>query len=125
MIFMIFKPTSHMALSIRTAPFLYPLHLFHTMEFPEEVIAVTKRGKREVRSFIDRGTFVRYAYLDPETGERKEKKYKLVLKREDGTVEEYFVIPTGKNRFLMLRGEGKGPRKIMTPDGPVELYDML
>ncbi len=109
----------------RAAHFLYTRCVFHAMEFPEEVIAVTKRGKREVRSFIDRGTFVRYAYLDPETGEQKERKCKLVLRTEDGTIEEYFVIPTGKNRFLMLRGEEKGPRKIMTSDGPVELYDLL
>src|SRR3989304_9027485 len=48
--------------------------------FPPEVLTRTKQGEVEVRSLIDRGRFVRYRYLHPETGEPMEGgKVKLVL----------------------------------------------
>jgi hypothetical protein len=83
------------------------------MEYPEEVIAISKKGKREVRALIDRGKFVRYEYLDPVTGEKTENKIKLVLLNEQGEQEEYFIIPLKqKNKFLLIRSETKPPRKI-------------
>ena len=48
------------------------------MDFPEEVIATTKKGEREVRSFIERGEFLLYEYLDPRTGRPTSSKKKLV-----------------------------------------------
>lgn len=81
--------------------------------YPEEVITISKKGKREVRALIDRGKFVRYEYLDPETGEKSENKVKLVLLNEKGDQEEYFIIPLKqRDRFLLLRAETKPPRKI-------------
>jgi hypothetical protein len=92
------------------------------MEYPEEVLTTSKKGKLEVRSLIDRGTFVRYEYLDPKTGERTENKLKIVLQHEAGQ-KEYFIIPMKDKRKLVIPVEPKGPRKLW--DGkhnePVEL----
>ncbi len=81
--------------------------------FPEEVITVSKRGKREARVLVDRGKYVRYEYLDPVTGKKNENKVKLVLLTEDGKQEEYFIIPLKQEgRFLLLKAEVKGNRKM-------------
>ena len=81
--------------------------------YPEEVITVSKKGKREVRALIDRGKYVRYEYLDPQTGKKTENKIKLVLLNEKGEQEEYFIIPLKQaNRFLLLKVEPKPRRKI-------------
>ncbi len=95
--------------------------------FPEEVITVSKRGKREVRVLVDRGRYVRYEYLDPVTGKKSENKVKLVLLTEDGKQEEYFIIPLKQEgRFLLLKAEAKGNRKIWDEKKkkPVELFDI-
>ena len=78
------------------------------MKYPEEVLTKSKKGKIEVRNLIDHGRFVRYEYLDPESGKRSENKVKIVL--YNGTdYEEYFIIPLKqKNKFLMLKAEKKG-----------------
>ncbi len=83
------------------------------MEYPEEVVAISKKGKREVRSLIDKGKFVRYEYLDPETGKKSENKIKLVLINDGKIKEEYFVIPLKqKNKFLLIKAENKPNRKL-------------
>ncbi len=90
--------------------------------FPEEVLTKTKKGEIEVRSLIDRGRFVRYNYLHPETGEPMEGgKVKLVLLAEDGQVEEFFVIPTKSHRDLLIPATEKGARKIWDGKQPVDL----
>ena len=81
--------------------------------FPEEVLTRTKRGEIEVRSLIDRGRYVRYNYLHPETGVPMESgKVKLVLLSESGKTEEFFNIPTKSNRDLLIPAAEKGARKI-------------
>ncbi|MDY6985406.1 MAG: hypothetical protein SVE93_03250 [Candidatus Thermoplasmatota archaeon] len=92
-----------------------------SMEYPEEVITESKKGKKEVRKLIDRGSFVRYEYIDPDTGERGESKIKLVLKGK--TVEEYFIIPVKGGRSLMLKAEEKGARKIWDGEKAVDLFE--
>ncbi|MFQ6010234.1 MAG: hypothetical protein ACE5J7_03895 [Candidatus Aenigmatarchaeota archaeon] len=69
-------------------------------KYPESVIAVTGKGKREVRLLIDRGKYVRYRYIDPKTGRSTGKKVKLVLKGKKQ--EEFFVIPMAGRRNLMI-----------------------
>jgi len=93
------------------------------MEYPEEVVTESRRGKREVRRLVDRGVFVRYEYADPATGERAENKVKLVLKSENGAIEEYFVIPVRGERSLMLRAEERGDRKIWDGERAVDLFE--
>ncbi len=94
------------------------------MEFPPEVLTVSKKGKVEVRKLIDRGEFVRYEYLDPKTGKRSENKIKIVLRNSEGKVEEYFVIPLKQHgRYLMLRAENKGPRMLWDGKKAVPLFE--
>ena len=93
--------------------------------YPEETLTKSKKGKIEVRHFIDSGRFVRYDYLDPETGKRSENKYKIVLSSGD-ECEEYFIIPMKqKNRFLMLKGDKKGNRKIWKDGDILDLFQEL
>ncbi len=95
------------------------------MNYPESVLTESKKGKIEVRNLIDSGRFVRYEYLDPDSGKRSENKVKLVL-YNGKEQEEYFIIPLKqKNRFLLLRAEKKGARKIWDGKEGVELYDLL
>ncbi len=90
--------------------------------FPEEVLTRTKKGETEVRSLIDRGRYVRYHYLHPETGEAMEGgKVKLVLRSEAGPAEEYFLIPTKSERTLLIPTSEKGARKIWDGSRAVDL----
>lgn len=84
--------------------------------FPEEVITKGSKGRLEVRVLESRGSYVIYKYLDLETLEQKEKKEKLCLKSDDGKITEYFIIPLkDEGRYLLLRSEEKGPRKVWNP----------
>ena len=78
----------------------------------EEAITISKRGKRELRTIFARGKFALIEYRDPITKEKTENKLKLVLLRDDGGVEEFFIIPLKQaNRFLLLKAEkAKGPK---------------
>ena len=90
--------------------------------FPDEVLTKTKKGETEVRSLIDRGRYVRYNYLNPESGESMEGgKVKLVLLSEAGRTEEFFIIPTKSKRDLLLPAAEKGPRKIWDGRQAVDL----
>ncbi len=95
------------------------------MNYPEEVLTKSKKGKIEVRNIVDFGKFVRYEYLDPTTGERSENKVKIVLYNGED-YEEYFIIPLKqKNKFLLLKAEKKGPRKLWNGEEPVDMYEIL
>ncbi len=95
------------------------------MKYPSEVLTKSKKGKVEVRSLIDSGTFVRYEYLDPKTGERSENKVKLVL-YNGKDYEEYFIIPLKqRNRFLLLKAEKKGARSIWNGEEAVSMFEIL
>ena len=90
--------------------------------FPDEVLTRTKKGELEVRSLIDRGRYVRYNYLHPDTGEPMEGgKVKLVLIAVSGTTEEYFLIPTKSKRDLIIPAVEKGERKIWDSTRAVDL----
>jgi hypothetical protein len=90
--------------------------------FPEEVLTRTKKGEIEVRSLVDRGRYVRYNYLHPETGEPTEGgKVKLVLIAEDGQIEEYFIIRTKSKQDLLIRAGEKGARRLWDGSQAVDL----
>ncbi len=90
--------------------------------FPDEVLTKTKKGETEVRSLIDRGRYVRYRYLHPDTGEPMEGgKIKLVLLADSGRTEEFFVIPTKSRRDLLLPAAEKGARKVWDGTKAVDL----
>jgi len=78
------------------------------MGFSDEVLTRGKSGKLELRVLHSRGSFVMCKYLNPETLKLADKKTKLTLKREDGTVEEYFIIPLkDPRRSLLVEAEGE------------------
>ena len=78
------------------------------MGFSEEVLTKGKSGKLELRTLHSRGYFVKCKYLNPETLKLADKKTKLTLKRQDGTVEEYFIIPLkDPRRSLLVKAEGE------------------
>ncbi len=92
------------------------------MRFPEDVLTRTKKGEVEVRCLIDRGRYVRYNYLHPDTGEPMEGgKAKLVLLEDSGKREEYFIIPVKSRRDLLIPAEEKGDRKIWDGSRAVDL----
>jgi len=77
-----------------------------SMGFSDDVLTKGKSGKLEVRTLHSRGSFVMCKYLNPETLKLAAKKTKLTLKREDGTTEEYFIIPLrDPKRSLLIRAE--------------------
>ncbi|HEU13224.1 MAG: hypothetical protein ACP5G5_06300 [Thermoplasmata archaeon] len=94
--------------------------------FPDEVITISKKGKREVRNLVGKGRFVLYNYLNPENGMDEEKKKRLVLRFGDGHTEEYFIIPTsdGKRNLLINAAEKEG-RKIWDGKRAVDLEELL
>ena len=90
--------------------------------YPAEVLTTTKKGETEVRALIDRGRYVRYRYVNPETGEPMEGgKVKLVLIADSGKAEEYFIIPTKSKRDLLIPAPEKGPRKVWDGSRAVDL----
>ena len=90
--------------------------------FPDEVLTKTKKGETEVRSLIDRGRYVRYNYLNPESGESMEGgKVKLVLLSNARRTEEFFIIPTKSKRDLLLPAAEKGARKLWDGRQAVDL----
>ena len=77
------------------------------MGFSDEVLTRGKSGKLELRTLHSRGSFVMCKYLNPETLKTADKKTKLTLKRQDGTVEEYFIISLkDPRRSLLVKAEG-------------------
>jgi len=91
-------------------------------KFPDSVLTTTKKGEVEARMLIDRGKFVRYRYVDAETGEDKGGgKVKLVLSPENGGMEEFFVIPTKGGRSLLLKAEVKGEKMLWDGEKAVGL----
>ena len=78
------------------------------MSFSENVLTKGKSGKLEVRTLHSRGSFVMCKYLNPKTLKLADKKTKLTLKAEDGTIEEYFIIPMrDPKRSLLIRAEAE------------------
>lgn len=90
--------------------------------YPDEVLTRTKKGEIEVRSLLDRGRYVRYHYLHPDTGEPMEGgKVKLVLLSDSGRTEEFFVISTKSKRDLLIPAADKGERKVWDGRRAVDL----
>ena len=87
------------------------------MGFSDEVLTRGKSGKLELRALRARGSFAMCKYLNPETLKLADKKTKLTLKRDDGAVEEYFIIPLrDPKRSLLIKGDAEEKdRKVWNP----------
>jgi hypothetical protein len=78
------------------------------MGFSNDVLTKGKSGKLELRTLHSRGSFVICKYLNPETLKLADKKTKLTLRRGDGSMEEYFIIPLrDPKRSLLVKAEGE------------------
>lgn len=73
------------------------------MEYPEETIAINKKGKKEVRVLKEKGQYVKYNYLDLKTG-KETSKYSLFLKSENKQ-EHLFIVPMKTGKSLILKQE--------------------
>ena len=70
-------------------------------KYPEDVLTISKQGKKEIRILEKRGKFVIYGYKDLFFGKLENKK-KLCLISESGEKEYYFLIPLKDGRILMI-----------------------
>lgn len=76
-----------------------------TKKYPEEVLTTSKKGKKEARILKERGSYTIYGYKELGTG-KLDKKYNITLKKEDNSMEQYFVIPMQQSgRALMIHGK--------------------
>lgn len=80
------------------------------MKFPEEVITITKKGKKEARILKDEGKFYIYFYVDPNSGRETEKKFKLLLSGLEKR--EFFMLPLKDGKYLLIPTEYQGERKV-------------
>lgn len=81
------------------------------MEYPKETLTKNK----EVRVLEEKGEYVKYTYIDPETGELiKEGKYSLLLKSENSK-RHIFVIPTKNSKSMIVKDEKE--------DREIKIYD--
>lgn len=87
------------------------------MEYPESVITKDRKGNKEVRLLIDKGTFVRYKYMDPKTGKIVEKgKYSIILQAPKGE-EHLYIIPIKGDRALVVYPKSEAEeRKVWNKD---------
>jgi len=76
------------------------------MRYPESVLTKGKKGM-EVRSLVSRGKYVLCEYLNPDTGKLADKKKKLILKGDDGKIQEYFIVPLKGDRSLLITPKEK------------------
>ena len=77
------------------------------MKYPKETL--TKN--QEVRVLEERGSYIKYTYIDPNTNKPiKKGKYSLILKSESSK-KHLFVIPLKGNRSMIVKDETE-PRKI-------------
>ncbi len=91
-------------------------------KYPDEVIAVNKQGKREVRVLVEKGKYVRYTYLNPGTNKIvREGKESIILKNDKGKLEHLFIIPI-KDKFLLIRKHDDKTRKVWDKNKAVDLF---
>jgi hypothetical protein len=82
------------------------------MGYPDDVIAVGAKGKKEARVLRSAGAgFIVYGYFDIDSG-KPLAKYSILLRRENGEVEHLFIIPTAGGKELVVKHEvEKKPEK--------------
>jgi len=74
------------------------------MAYPDSVISTSTKGKKEARILLDRGEYVRYTYVDPETSNLiKDGKETIILKSRVGKLEKIFILPLQGNRSFAFR----------------------
>ncbi len=92
--------------------------------FPKSVLTKNQKGEIEVRRLIDKGKFIRYDYIYPETGKQAEKgKFSIILRNDEGKETHLFLIPLKGGRFLaVIPKEGKKERKVWDGKKAVDVF---
>lgn len=80
--------------------------------FTEKSLTIGSKGKVEVRTLIERGIYTIVEYRDPKDLKLFEKKFKIYLKSQDGSIKGFLLIPL-KNPGRYLAFEDKNPKKDM------------
>jgi hypothetical protein len=74
------------------------------MKYPDSVIAAGSKGKKEARVLVERGEYVRYTYVDPETDKPiKEGKETVILRNHLGEYEKLFIVPISGGKNFVFR----------------------
>lgn len=95
--------------------------LYHMQKYPDEVIALNKQGKKEVRLLLEKGRYVKYTYLDPKTNKIvRVGKESIILKPEKGKTEHLFIVPVKGNKSLLIRKLDDKERKILNKNKVIE-----
>lgn len=79
--------------------------------YPDSVLTKNRSGRSEVRALDSKGKFVIAKYLDSDNLKESDKKRKLVLKKESGEIQEFFIIPTKQNNKSLLITPKKKSKK--------------
>jgi hypothetical protein len=75
-------------------------------KYPKEAVAVSSKGKREARIFVEKGTYIRYTYKDADSGKLvQEGKESVVLKNDSGKKEQLFIIPMKSDKSLLIKSK--------------------
>ena len=83
------------------------------MKYPKETLAKSSSGKLEARVLVEKGKYVRYTYVYPETGkEVKKGKESIWLKSDSGRTEHLFFIPMKDKSLVIRKVESPSGRKI-------------
>jgi hypothetical protein len=77
----------------------------------EKSLTTSSKGRREIRTLVERGVYAIVEYRDPETLELVEKKFKVYLKDEKGELKGFLLIPMKKGRDRFLALEDRSPKK--------------
>lgn len=81
------------------------------MEYPDDVMTVGAKGKKEARILKSMGRdFVVYGYVDTESG-KELGKYSILMKRESGEIEHLFIVPAGGKELVVKHEVEKKPQK--------------
>ncbi len=76
----------------------------------DKSLTVSSKGRVEVRSLVERGSYTIVEYRDPETMKTVENKFKIYLRNDRGELRGYLMIPLkGENKYLAI--EDKNPKK--------------
>ena len=62
--------------------------------YPEDVVAVTSRGEREVRVLEEKGKYVKYGYVEEKSGKEVKNKFTIALQGKK-EVEKFMVVEIG------------------------------
>ena len=82
--------------------------------YPEEVIAISSKGKKEARVLVEKGSYIRYTYKDPASGKLMQPgKETVLLKSEKGECEQLFIVPISSGRNLLFKTKNPKKKKVL------------